>query len=38
MALKFLADEIAKAVEQGLNDLERELLEIQEVAKRKLTI
>lgn len=36
--LKFLADEIAKAAEQGLDDLKRELLEIQEVAKRKLTI
>ena len=38
MTLKFLVDEITKAVEQGLGDLERELREIHEKAQKELTI
>ena len=38
MVLKFLADEIAKAAEQKLNDLERELREINKRVKKGLTI
>ena len=38
MTLKFLADEIAKAVEQELGDLERELREIEGKVRRGVTI
>lgn len=38
MVLKFLADEIAQAVEQGLGDLERELRELEKRARKGVTI
>ena len=38
MVLKFLADEIARAVEQGLDGLERELRQLEKKAQKGLTI
>ena len=38
MTLKFLTDEIAEAVAQGLDDLERELRELEKKARKGVTI